>query len=95
MARVLSEHHSSLSAASHVCGIAGPGIGCYDMGAMRLPEAERLVVEREKVAEYLLNPAHQYGASKARFVSGFGFRSQQWERLAEALRAWANARSCA
>ena len=53
---------------------------------MRLPEAERLVVEREKVVEDLLNPAHRYGASKARYFSGFRFRLEQWERLAEALR---------
>ena len=53
---------------------------------MRLPDAERAIVEREKIADYLLNPAHGYGASKARFFAGFGFRIEQWEQLAEALR---------
>ena len=33
---------------------------------MKLPNASKAVVEREKVADYLLNPAHRFGASKAR-----------------------------
>jgi hypothetical protein len=53
---------------------------------MKLPNAERAVVEREKIVDYLLNPAHRHGASKARFFSSFGFRIEQWERLAEAFR---------
>jgi hypothetical protein len=53
---------------------------------MKLPGTDQLVVEREKVVDYLLNPAHRYGASKARFFSGFGFRLEAWEELAEALR---------
>jgi uncharacterized hydantoinase/oxoprolinase family protein len=39
----------------------------------------------EKIANYLLNPAHRYGASKARFFTQFGFRIEDLERLAEAL----------
>lgn len=53
---------------------------------MRLPDADRALVEREKIIEYLLNPAHRYGASKARFFGAFGFRTEQWEILARALR---------
>jgi hypothetical protein len=53
---------------------------------MKLPNASGLIVEREKIADYLLNPAHRYGASKARFFMTFGFRIEAWERLAEALR---------
>ena len=53
---------------------------------MKLPNAEQAVVEREKIADYLLNPAHRYGASKARFFAAFGFRVEEWERFAEALR---------
>lgn len=53
---------------------------------MKLPNPDKLVVEREKIADYLLNPAHRYGASKARFFIEFGFRIEEWERLAEALR---------
>lgn len=53
---------------------------------MNLPNPDKLLVEREKIADYLLNPAHRYGASKARFFTEFGFRIEEWERLAEALR---------
>jgi len=53
---------------------------------MKLPNAHLALVEREKVTDYLLNPAHRYGASKARFFVGFGFRLEAWEALAVALR---------
>ena len=52
---------------------------------MRLPNAAQAVVEREKVTDYLLNPAHRYGASKARFFAAFGFRREAWRALAAAL----------
>ena len=53
---------------------------------MRLPNAGRAVVEQAKIVEYLLNPAHRFGASKARFFAQFGFRPEAWELLAVALR---------
>ena len=53
---------------------------------MKLPNAANAVVEREKIADYLLNPAHRYGASNARFFAHFGFRMAAWEQLAQALR---------
>lgn len=52
---------------------------------MKLLNTDRLVVEREKIVDYLLNPAHRYGASKARFFGEFGFRLEEWRRLADAL----------
>jgi hypothetical protein len=53
---------------------------------MKLPAADKLVVEREKIADYLLNPVHRFGASKARFFAHFGFHLAAWEQLAQALR---------
>jgi hypothetical protein len=50
-----------------------------------LPGRERLLVEREKIVDYLLNPDHRYGASKARFFGAFGFRREDWEVLRDAL----------
>jgi hypothetical protein len=52
---------------------------------MNLPNAELAVVERAKIVEYLLNKAHRYGASKARFFVQFGFHAEAWEELALAL----------
>lgn len=53
---------------------------------MKLPNAERAVVEREKITDYLLNATHRSGVSKARFFAAFGFRAEAWEILSEALR---------
>jgi hypothetical protein len=53
---------------------------------MKLPNAERAVVEQDKVTEYLLNPQHRFGAGKARFFAQFGFRPEEWTALADALR---------
>jgi hypothetical protein len=43
---------------------------------MKLPNLDQLIIEREKVSDYLLNPAHRYGASKARFFGEFGFQRE-------------------
>lgn len=53
---------------------------------MRLPNAHIAIVDRDKITEYLLNPGHRYGASKARFFAGFGFTLEAWDVLASALR---------
>ena len=53
---------------------------------MKLPGADQAVVSREKIVDYLLNPAHRYDASKARFFTHFGFRLTAWAQLAQALR---------
>ena len=39
---------------------------------MKLSNSDELVVERDKVADYLLNSSHRYGASKARFFATSG-----------------------
>lgn len=56
------------------------------MAQMKLPSASQLIVERDKISEYLLNPLHRYGAAKERFFPTFGFRADSWQILAEALR---------
>ena len=53
---------------------------------MKLPNPTELIVERDKILGYLLNPAHPYGAAKARFFTTFGFRAAAWEILRDALR---------
>ena len=52
---------------------------------MKLPHADAAVVDREKVLEYLLNPRHRFGASKAQFFSTHGFTPEKWEVFADAL----------
>jgi len=53
---------------------------------MKLPNAEHVSVDREKLTGYLLCVSHPDGGSKAEFFARFGFRVEDWEVLAEALR---------
>ncbi len=55
-------------------------------GPVQLPNRETLLVEREKVMNYLLNLDHQDGRSKAKFFLNRGFRREHWEAMATALR---------
>jgi hypothetical protein len=60
---------------------------------MKLPNAHFVIVEREKITAYLLNSAHRFGASNARFFISFGFRLDEWETLARALSEHAQRRA--
>ena len=67
--------------------VSGQPHGVWQITArMKLPNASALIVERNKILQYLLNPLHRYGAVKERFFTAFGFRADAWQILAEALR---------
>ena len=51
-----------------------------------IAQCGRVVVSREKVADYLLNPAHPDNGGKAEFFDKLGFRREEWETLAAAFR---------
>jgi hypothetical protein len=51
-----------------------------------LPNADKAIAGCRKIVDYLLNPAHRYGADKAGFFIRFGFQEKEWEQLAQALR---------
>ncbi len=53
---------------------------------MKLPNAHLAIVDREKIVDYLLNPAHPDNGGKAKFFLGHGFTAEQWQDFAEALR---------
>ncbi len=57
---------------------------------MKLPNAEKAIVEREKVANYLLNAAHPDNGGKAAFFEELGFRRADPETLAKALQKLAH-----
>ena len=48
---------------------------------MRLPGAERAVVRKAKVCDYLLSTDHPIGRFKAAFFCALGYEIEQWERL--------------
>jgi hypothetical protein len=53
---------------------------------MMLPNSHLALIEREKVAGYLLNPKQPDNGGKAAFFVALGFSSDGWETLADALR---------
>ena len=52
---------------------------------MRLPNAEKALVSKEKITAYLLSSAHGAGGGKARFFLRFGFTTEEWSVLADTL----------
>lgn len=56
---------------------------------MKLPSASNANVEREKIVDYLLNPAHPDNSGKADFFEALGFRRNEWKTLAAAFLALA------
>ncbi len=52
---------------------------------MNLPNAESAVVERDKIVDYLLNPAHPDNGGKAAFFLSHGFHPGRWQELAFAF----------
>jgi hypothetical protein len=57
----------------------------------RLPHLDRAVVPEAKIVNYLLSLRHSGGRAKARFLENFGFRTQDWRVLRDAVVAHAAA----
>jgi hypothetical protein len=53
---------------------------------MKLPNSGSAMVEREKIADYLLNPAHPDNGGKAAFFLSLGFNEDDGQELALAFR---------
>jgi len=53
---------------------------------MKLPRADKAIVEREKIVDYLLNATHPDNGGKAGFFLGLGFSQDDWQLLAAAFR---------
>jgi hypothetical protein len=45
---------------------------------VKLPQADRAVVDERKVREYLLSRAHPIGRFKAAFFARAGFEAENW-----------------
>ena len=52
---------------------------------MKLPNSDLVLVEKDKIVNYLLCMDHPDGGSKARFFQRFGFTVEAWSVLAKAL----------
>jgi len=53
---------------------------------MKLPAAERAVIELAKIRDYLLSTSHPVGRFKAPFFASLGYTNANWNRLQEDLR---------
>lgn len=53
---------------------------------MKLPAAERAVIEAAKIGDYLLSTSHAVVGFKTAFSAGLGYTSSNWQRLEADLR---------
>jgi hypothetical protein len=58
---------------------------------MKLPAADRAIVDDAKVRDYLLSPEHPVGRYKARVFAVAGYDRENWPQLRDDLRALAGA----
>jgi hypothetical protein len=56
---------------------------------MPIPNANEAIAATEKVRDYLLNPEHPDGGSKAAWFQSLGYARGRWEELARDLLALA------
>ncbi len=56
---------------------------------MKIPGAERGVIEAAKLRDYLLSPSHPVGRFKAAFFVALGYSPEAWQTLAADLRSHA------
>jgi hypothetical protein len=67
--------------------VAGTQITLTGRGPMRLPNAEKAIIERRKLTEYLLSETHPTGRFKAQFFKKLGFEQANVEKFEEWLRS--------
>jgi hypothetical protein len=53
---------------------------------LKIPNADRAIIEQQKLVDYLLNTEHHRGGSKAALLAMFGYNVANWARLAADLR---------
>jgi len=54
---------------------------------MLILNADRAIIAPEKLRDYLLNPDHRRGSSKARLLLSCGYRAEAWQVLETHLRS--------
>jgi len=52
----------------------------------RLPNAEKAIIEAEKLRDYVLSFAHPVGRFKAAFFQRLGYSAENWEAFERSLR---------
>jgi len=52
----------------------------------KLPNAEKAIIETEKLRSYILSSVHPVGRFKAAFFQRMGYSADNWEAFEEAIR---------
>jgi len=53
---------------------------------MRIPNANKAVIDSEKLRNYILSPIHPVGRLKATFFKKLGYSTENWKVLEQDLR---------
>jgi hypothetical protein len=53
---------------------------------VRIPNADRAIIDEAKLSEYLLSPSHPIGRFKAMFFATLGYTQENWQQLEADLR---------
>jgi len=53
---------------------------------LRLPNAEKAIIEKEKLTGYILSSTHPVGRFKASIFSKLGYTAGNWEKFEQSLR---------
>jgi hypothetical protein len=53
----------------------------------KLPNADKAIIAPDKLRDYLLNPSHRRGGSKAKLLNTLAYRVENWKRLDADLRS--------
>jgi hypothetical protein len=55
---------------------------------MKLPNQELAIIEASKLTNYLLNPYHKRGGTKAKLLIQCGYSQDNWQQLAADIRTY-------
>lgn len=53
---------------------------------MKIPNSERAIIEPSKLIDYLLNPNHKRGGTKAKLLIKCGYSQKNWQQLENEIR---------
>jgi hypothetical protein len=55
---------------------------------MKIPNADRAIIDSDKLVRYLLDVDHPQGGPKARLLVSLGYATAKWRQLEHDVRRW-------
>jgi len=59
-----------------------------EKAVMKIPNRDRAIIESSKLTEYLLNPDHKRGGTKAKLLIQCGYSQEKYQQLETDIRAY-------